>query len=166
MSVHLPSSWRHTACTSSLSLASPHSSSQRNTRPDVLLTPRYTHGDGGVGEQCMYTLYSMHTIYCIVSHSLKRTIIPIFFSLHVLMLMLLMIIVLLKPVVIGNILNIHLPLRIFWKCVFSSGTLCLEAPPTLSNMGAVLFLDSKYACHWTALSSERIFLVSSVSIFL
>ena len=55
VSVHLPSSWRHTACTSSISLASPHSS-PRTTRPDVLLTPRYGEsvdpdgagdGDGG-----------------------------------------------------------------------------------------------------------------------
>ena len=56
MSVHLPSSWRHTACTSSISLASPHSSPSKTTHPDVLLTPRYGEsvdpddagdGDGG-----------------------------------------------------------------------------------------------------------------------
>ena len=119
----------------------------------------------------MYRLYSMYTIYCIVSHSLKRTII-----LHIL----------LSPSFDADAaddngaveaccdceyspypVSTTLPLRIFWKYVFSSaGTLFLEAPPTLSNMVAVLFLDSKSACHWTALSSERIFLVSLVSIII
>ena len=40
VTIHLPASWRHTSCSSSISLSSPHSS-KRKTTHDVLLTPRY-----------------------------------------------------------------------------------------------------------------------------